>query len=182
MVSSFPGEIYNIEVFSPATGGKVIYRFDSHYPPGSSLGAMQDKAVGLEYMGDDFKTILLSFPLYYLDTADARKLMKYVMNEKFTHPVGIAPHETTKKNPELVNYPNPFSLETAIVFRLNQSSDVTLTIYDMQGMEVSVLAKRRFEKGSHTIKFSSGNLPSGIYQAVLQTPAAVLSGKILLIR
>jgi hypothetical protein len=143
---------------------------------------MQDKAVGLEYMGDDFKTILLSFPLYYLDTADARKLMKYVMKEKFTHPVGITPPETTGKYPGFVNYPNPFTSETTLAFSLNQASEVTLTIYNIQGKEVSVPVRRRFDKGPNTIKFSSGNLPSGIYQAVLQTPVSVLSGKILLIR
>ena len=182
MINNFPGELNSIEVFSPTPEGKVIYRFDSHFPPSSAQGAMQGKAVGLEYIGDDFKTILLSFPLYYLDTADARKLMKYVMTEKFTHPVGIVPPEPTEKNLELVNYPNPFSGETALAFRLYRSSDVTLTIYNMQGIEVSVLVNRRFEKGSHIIKFSSGNLPSGVYQAVIQTPASVSSRKMLLIR
>jgi hypothetical protein len=182
MISNYPGEIYSIEVYSPTAEGRIIYRFDSHYPPGSAQGAMQDKAVGIEYMGNDFKTILLSFPLYYLDTADARNLMKYVMTEKFTHPVGIAPPEATEKNLELVNYPNPFSCETTLAFSLIQSSDVTLTIYNMQGIEISMPVKRRFEKGYHTIKVSLGDLPSGIYQAVLQTPASVSSRKMLLIR
>jgi hypothetical protein len=182
MISNYPGELYNIEVYTPTSEGKVIYRFDSHYPPGSPLGGMQDKAVGLEYMGSDFKTILLGFPLYYLDTADARKLMKYVMTEKFTHPVGIAPNETTGEYPEFVNYPNPFSSETTLAFSLNNSTYVTLKIFNMQGKEVSMLVNRRFDKGPNTITFNSGNLPTGIYQAVLQTPGSVLSRKILLIR
>jgi hypothetical protein len=133
-------------------------------------------------MGSGFKTILLGFPLYYLDTADARQLMKYVMTEKFTHPVGIATTETTGKFPEFVNYPNPFTYETTLAFSLDQSSDVNLTIFNMQGKEVSVLLNRRFEKGINTIKFASGNLPSGVYQAVLHTPTTVLARKILLIR
>jgi hypothetical protein len=160
----------------------VIYRFDSHYPAGSSQGFMQDKPVGLEYMGDDFKTILLSFPLYYMDTADARKLMKYVMTEKFTHPVGIRSPGNLSRNLNLVNYPNPFSSGTTFVFSLNQSSDVRLTLFNMHGMEVSVLVNQRLDKGSHIIKFSPGNLPPGMYQAVLQTPSVVSSRKIVLIR
>jgi hypothetical protein len=182
MIAGYPGELFNIEVYTPTAEAKVIYRFDSHYPPGSSQGFMQDKAVGMEYMGDDFKTILLSFPLYYLDTADARKFMKYVMTEKFTHPVGIAQSELPLKNPELVNYPNPFFSGTTFAFSLNQSSDVRLTLFNMQGMEVSELVNQRLEKGSHKIKFSPGNLPPGIYQAVLQTPVSVSSRKIVFIR
>jgi hypothetical protein len=182
MIINYPGELYNIEVFAPANEAKVIYRFDSHYPPGSAQGTMQDKAVGIEYMGNDFKTILLSFPLYYMDTSDARKLMKYVMTEKFTHPVGITPSSLTGKSPELVNYPNPFSYETTIAFNLNQSSDVILTIYNMRGMEVSSIVNRRFEKGFHTLTYYPGDLPSGIYQAVLQTSSYVTSRKMILIR
>ena len=95
MEEEYPGEIYNIEVFTPAEGGQSIYRFDSHYPPTSGLGAMQGKTVGLEYMGGANKTIMLSFPLWYLDTADARGLMKYVVTEKFNYPIGI---EENKKS------------------------------------------------------------------------------------
>jgi len=105
-----------------------------------------------------------------------------VLTEKFTHPVGIAPPEAMGTNLELVNYPNPFSRETILAFSLNQADDVTISLYSMQGIKVSTIANRRFEKGYHTLQFSSGNLPSGIYQAVLQTPATVSSIKMVLIR
>jgi hypothetical protein len=108
--------------------------------------------------------------------------MKYIMEEKFTHPVGIAAHEVTEKNLELLNYPNPFSGETTLAFSLNQADEVTISLYNMQGIEVSMLVNRRFEKGAHSIKFASGNLPSGIYQAVLHTPASVVSRQMVLIR
>jgi hypothetical protein len=86
MTPSYPGELYNIEFYFPSTGGNFIYRFDSKHPSTTPLGAAQDQGVGIEYMGDDHKTVWLSFPLYYLDTADARKLVRYVINSQ-TQPV-----------------------------------------------------------------------------------------------
>jgi hypothetical protein len=86
------------------------------------------------------------------------------------------------KKPELINYPNPFSSETTIGFRLDQATDVTLRIYNIQGQEVSVPVNGRLGKGYHTIRFSAGNLPEGIYHAVLQSSTFVTSGKIILMR
>jgi GR25 family glycosyltransferase involved in LPS biosynthesis len=182
MIANYPGELYSIEVFSPTSEAKVIYRFDSHFPQGTAQGAMQDKAVGIEYMGNDFKTILLSFPLYYIDTSNAQKLMKYVMTEKFTHPVGMEPLHAKVDDVKLICYPNPFSSMTTFTFRLREPSYVNLAVYNMQGIRITQLADRKFKNGYHEIRFSAGNLPPGIYHAVLQTSDAVTSTRIVIFR
>jgi hypothetical protein len=180
MVPNHQGQIYSVEVFTPTVAGKVIYRFNSPYPPTTTSGAMQDKPVGLEYMGEDFKTILLSFPLNCLDTADARKLMKYVMEEKFSHPTGIIPagENTTSL---LRVFPNPSSGETTIQFRLDTPSDVRLTVFDMQGKRVAELLKGTRDAGVHHVRFPTGSLRPGIYSVILRTERFTASTKLIII-
>ncbi|MCB9058077.1 MAG: T9SS type A sorting domain-containing protein [Calditrichae bacterium] len=61
------------------------------------------------------------------------------------------------------NYPNPFNPVTTISFELPEDAFTQLNIYDIHGKEISTLVKDNFEKGSHSIQFDAGSLPSGIY-------------------
>ncbi|MBE0648945.1 MAG: M20/M25/M40 family metallo-hydrolase [Bacteroidales bacterium] len=182
LTPEFPGELFNIEVFSPTAEGSVIYRFDSRWDPASSQGRMQNRPVAIEYMGDDFKTIFMSFPLYYLDTADARNLMQYIMKYKFNDPTGIGPRITPSDVTLFQNYPNPFSDETTIPFVVDKPSRVNLSVFTLQGIRVTQLIDSKLEKGFYNINFSSSHLPSGLYQVVLQTDRSLSTRKIVLIR
>jgi hypothetical protein len=66
------------------------------------------------------------------------------------------------------NYPNPFNPNTTIKFELPQSSAVRLSVYDMLGREVSVLANERRDAGVHEVRFDGSNLASGVYFYRLQ--------------
>jgi len=178
MDKNLPGEIYYIEVFTAAPGGTPILRFDSHYPPGNPLGAMQGKVVGVENMGDDFRTILLSFPLWYLDTTDARNLMKYVMREKFTHPVGIPGEPGKRTMAAIVNYPNPFHATTTVRYTLAQPQQVTLSLYDSRGRLVRTFSKGHGSAGEHTFTLHSAGLAPGIYYLRLEGGSTVQVAKI----
>lgn len=61
------------------------------------------------------------------------------------------------------NYPNPFNPTTTISFVLPNSDNVSLTVYDRIGREVSVLLDQTMGAGEHTIEFNASDLPSGIY-------------------
>ena len=61
------------------------------------------------------------------------------------------------------NYPNPFNPVTYIGFSVPVSSDVKLTVFDMLGREVALLANGKFDAGNYSIDFDASNLPSGIY-------------------
>jgi hypothetical protein len=164
---NFPGQINTVEVFSPAPDANLIYRLDSKYDSTTILGIMKHRPVGLEYMRNDFKSILLSFPLYYIDTTDARKFLHYVMTEKFNHPVGIRP--TDPVDPfSLKIYPNPVSDVCNVTFSLPQSGHVKLMLVSMQGQLLNTWIDNYLEKGNHSL---IEILPkaSGLYQVVLQT-------------
>lgn len=177
-----PGELFNIEVFAPTSEGSAIYRFDSKWDPTTNQGRMKGRPVAIEYMGDDFKTIFMSFPLYYLDTADARNLMQYVMKYKFSDPTGIDPGNAPSDVTLFQNYPNPFSDQTTIPFAVEKASQVSLSVYTLQGVPVAQLVNGKLEKGLYSVNFSSSDLPSGLYQVVLETERSLSTRKMVLIK
>lgn len=61
------------------------------------------------------------------------------------------------------NYPNPFNPSTTIRFNVSKSSNVKLVVYDMLGRQVETLVNGFLTAGKYESKFSSTNLPSGIY-------------------
>ncbi|MCB1058813.1 MAG: T9SS type A sorting domain-containing protein [Calditrichaeota bacterium] len=67
----------------------------------------------------------------------------------------------------LGNYPNPFNPSTNIRFSLAETSDITLTVYDVQGRIVTELANGTVEAGVHELSFDASGLTSGVYFAQL---------------
>ena len=61
------------------------------------------------------------------------------------------------------NYPNPFNPETQIVFSLNKSSEIDLSVYNLLGQKVATIFNGRKPSGTHKIKFNASVLPSGVY-------------------
>ncbi|QOJ28045.1 MAG: T9SS type A sorting domain-containing protein [Ignavibacteriales bacterium] len=61
------------------------------------------------------------------------------------------------------NYPNPFNPSSEIRFRLPESSEIELGVYDILGNRVAVLAKGQYEQGSHGVIFDGAHLASGVY-------------------
>lgn len=49
------------------------------------------------------------------------------------------------------NYPNPYENETTIPFVINSNSDVTLTLFDLQGRMVYSIEKKNLTSGEHNI-------------------------------
>lgn len=179
MAAGYPGEIINVEVYAPAAGGSVIGRFDSHYPPSSPQGQMQGRPVGLEYMGAGFRTILLGFPLWYIDTLDASAFLHYVMKTKFTHPTAIPDPGTPDSRHVISAWPNPAGSEVTLLTRLDQPSDGELVLFSMQGTRVVQVFKGTFPAGQELFRVSLGHLPAGVYQAVMSTTQATYTCKII---
>ena len=61
------------------------------------------------------------------------------------------------------NYPNPFNPVTKIDFRLPVDGKVKLSVYDISGKLVSVLANGFKTAGYHSVEFNGTNYSSGIY-------------------
>jgi hypothetical protein len=80
------------------------------------------------------------------------------------------------------NYPNPFNPSTTIKFELPRASQVSLTVYDVLGRQVSVLVNEKRDAGSYEVKFNGSNLASGVYFYRLQAGSYVDTKKLLLLR
>ncbi|MDP1623437.1 MAG: M20/M25/M40 family metallo-hydrolase [Bacteroidales bacterium] len=177
MKPGYPGELNNIEVFTPASGGDPVYRFDSKYGPGTVQGAQQGKIVGLEYMGDDYKTILLSFPLYYMDTADANRLMSFVINNKFGIPAGLA--SITDFGLHIANYPNPASQSTTFAYTLRKQVHTTIHVFNSFGQLVAEPLNANQINGEQKLTWNMEKLPAGVYFYRIRAGNEVGSGKVI---
>ncbi|MFC2082211.1 T9SS type A sorting domain-containing protein [Bacteroidota bacterium] len=61
------------------------------------------------------------------------------------------------------NYPNPFNPSTSITFELPERELVSIRVYNLLGEEVADLVNEELSAGTHQVRFSVVNLPSGIY-------------------
>jgi hypothetical protein len=80
------------------------------------------------------------------------------------------------------NYPNPFNPVTLIRYGLPLRTDVTLTVYNTLGQQVTNLVNETQEAGYHEAKFTGNNLASGVYFYRLQAGDFVQTRKFLLVR
>jgi len=80
------------------------------------------------------------------------------------------------------NYPNPFNPSTQLSYDLAESGVVELTIYDVNGNEISKLVQGYQTAGSYTLTFSATNMPSGIYVARLSSGMHSLTRKMILMK
>ena len=61
------------------------------------------------------------------------------------------------------NYPNPFNPSTQISFTVPSRSHVTLTVFNLLGMQVAELVNGEKEAGRYSVQFNGNNLASGVY-------------------
>jgi hypothetical protein len=80
------------------------------------------------------------------------------------------------------NNPNPFARETTISFSLPERADTRLTVCDITGRVVAVLADREMERGIYSLVWNRECCASGIYFYSLQSGDRSLTKKMTVIR
>ena len=61
------------------------------------------------------------------------------------------------------NYPNPFNPQTTILFELGKPADVRIDVFDILGKNVFQIKEFDLREGTHSLKFNSEGLSSGVY-------------------
>ena len=87
-----------------------------------------------------------------------------------TNNLGISHEESPSPRVLEQNYPNPVYNYTNFAYKIHNSSDVTLKIYDLLGKEVATVFANRFHMPGQYIEHVSADrlkLPAGIYLYVL---------------
>ena len=85
------------------------------------------------------------------------------------------------------NYPNPFNPGTWLSFSLPHRSDVTLTLYDPLGRQITVLSRGQLEAGTHAVRWEGTDaggkrVASGTYFYRLTAGTYTETRKMMLLR
>jgi len=80
------------------------------------------------------------------------------------------------------NFPNPFNAGTEIRFSLPIDAQITLTIYNVLGQHMAVLASGRYPAGSYTVRWEPATAASGIYFYQLNAGRYIASRKMLVLK
>ncbi|MCB2200453.1 T9SS type A sorting domain-containing protein [bacterium] len=79
-------------------------------------------------------------------------------------------------------YPNPFNGHTRIQFNVPEATEVTLSVFDLQGRLVTTLLNESLQAGDHTTTLDANDWPSGTYFLRLHTPVGEITRKTVLVQ
>lgn len=80
------------------------------------------------------------------------------------------------------NYPNPFNPSTTIAYDIPKTSLVRISVYDILGKEIKLLANEEKNPGHYEIIFDAKELAGGIYYYTIKTGEFSLSKKMILLK
>jgi len=96
--------------------------------------------------------------------------------------VGIDENILPERITYLRAYPNPFNPTTTIDFGLIESSDITLSIYNLLGQRVATVYEGVQDAGEHSVTWDATAFPSGVYFARLEAGGRSENVKMVLLR
>jgi hypothetical protein len=168
--ASLEHHLLKIESITPNSDGETIYNFSSLYDDESGFGTMNGMSVSAAYFDSQFNSVVLPFPLYYMDFEDSQTFIHNLFINYFGE-TGIEDvdytHVPKKVNLEQ-NYPNPFNPTTTISYSLPNTSEVAIKIYDVSGKLVKTLVNGEQQAGYHSVKWDGKDerdrdVSSGLY-------------------
>jgi hypothetical protein len=77
-------------------------------------------------------------------------------------------------------WPNPFNPNTTIGYRVDRGGEVAVSVWDLSGQRVRMLADAYHEPGGYTVPFAADELPSGAYFVRLETVDGIQIRQIVL--
>lgn len=101
-----------------------------------------------------------------------------LMSSGYEHNETAVPDDITL----VQNYPNPFNPTTTIAFNLPESMRVKLSVFNVVGQPIAVLADGMLGEGDHSYEWDATGLPSGMYIYQLEVGTKVLTRKMTLVK
>ena len=80
------------------------------------------------------------------------------------------------------NFPEPFSDQTSISYRVSDNAHVRLSVYDSLGQEIEYLVDEKKQPGVYFETFSGWNRPSGVYFYRIQIGHASATRSMMLVK
>ena len=132
---------------------------------------------------------MMSIEIFAIDSFDFEKLAfddgtSYQGSWEMCGWDSEAPIECTSgiKSDLRISGANPFNPETSLNFRIAESGNISLQVYDVQGRLAADLVDGYTPAGNYTVKFYARDLSSGIYFARLQAGNEVSTQKLMLVK
>ncbi len=80
------------------------------------------------------------------------------------------------------NYPNPFNPATTISWELPVAADVTVSVFNLEGQRIAVLAQGRMTAGRHEVVWDASNNAAGSYVYQIIAGNRTFTGKMTLLK
>ncbi len=180
---SLNGHLIGVEAILPNQFGTAIYKYQTDYDSTTNQGLLKGKPVGVEYLGNDHKTIVLSFPLYFTRLEQAEALMNFMLS-RIGEPTDVEANTFTLPTDYLLeqNFPNPFNPTTKIRFAVKEKSKVEIIVYDILGRKVISLINEEKTPGNYEVFFDASSLSSGVYLYTIKAGSFVQTRKMMLMK
>ena len=79
-------------------------------------------------------------------------------------------------------YPNPFNPTTTISFAIPVDAQVSISIYNLQGREISSLMNGAHKAGYHEVIWNADNQSSGVYLVRMIAENYISTEKLILLK
>jgi hypothetical protein len=165
---------YNFRSLIPLTAGSIIHAY-AKYDNTTGNVNNPNNPPQLVTWGENTSDEMFYLPLLFLDYQTGDE------NIVFNDSTGTVTSVNTVTKDKLYPIsPNPSSDVVRIGFTIEKGEFITLSLYDVHGSQVKELINKRFcLPGLHTQDMDVSNLPSGIYNVVLEIAGTVQSQKLL---
>jgi hypothetical protein len=79
-------------------------------------------------------------------------------------------------------YPNPFNPSLNIRYETGETTQVSVTIFDVHGRELMTLKDDQHQSGFHELVWQADQLPSGVYLVQIRSNAGTVLKKVTLLK
>lgn len=171
VIDSLYNSYWSIFCYSPYWRDHFIIRTN---PEGEIIDTVIS---GLKHTYREFNIMAVSPDGYVWGAANFGGI--YRSRERYVS-VEASPQQT--KTTLNQNIPNPFENHTKIPYTLDRADFVKLSIHNIFGNKIAVLANQYQQAGSHTAIFYTDNYPAGVYFYKLEVGGEVITKKMQIIR
>ena len=171
-----------VEALWPIDNNDILYRYGTDYDTTTLQGDMFGTPVALKYTGNtpyNWKTVILSFPLYYMNFSQAKGFTDYVMSDYFGESsIGI--DEPFNNQLSVIIVPNPALDHAEIYYSLKNKSIVEIQVYNALGEKVKFLSNNYKTAGNYSQIIDLKGMTPGLYFIKLKAGKEVIVKKLII--
>ena len=84
---------------------------------------------------------------------------------------------------DIINiYPNPFNPSTQVEFRLEQSQNIKISVFNAKGELIDIISDKKYEAGFQSINWTPNNISSGLYIISIKSNNIINNHKVLFLK